>query len=170
MEGGPTRLFKVVSIGDAGVGKTCLNIRASGKDFKQYQPSIGADFLTIKPDTHDYSLQLWDTQGQERFAFMGAAYFRGSDLVLFVYDVSSRRTFDNIPRWLEEVKQTLKESDKLEAILVANKTDLKREVSVEEGEKWAFDHDMMYLDISVKNSTHTEILAKICEAIDKIGK
>lgn len=101
-----------------------------------YQATIGIDFLskTMYLEDRTVRLQLWDTAGQERFRSLIPSYIRDSSVAVVVYDVSSRSSFANTSRWIDEVR-TERGSDVI-IVLVGNKTDLtdKREVSVEEGD------------------------------------
>ena len=97
--------LKVIMVGDSGVGKTSLLDRfIRGEYSEQYKATIGSDFLTkeMKIGEKTITLQLWDTAGQERFRGLGSAFYRGADGCIIVYDVASRKSFDNIPIWREE--------------------------------------------------------------------
>lgn len=99
-------LFKLVLIGDSGVGKSCLLLRFADDNFTDsYISTIGVDFRfrTITIDDKIVKLQIWDTAGQERFRTITSAYYRGADGIIMVYDVTSSESFDHVEEWLSEV-------------------------------------------------------------------
>ncbi|XP_027365809.1 ras-related protein Rab7 isoform X4 [Abrus precatorius] len=98
-------LLKVIVLGDSGVGKTSLmNQYVYRKFSQQYKATIGADFVTkeIQVDDKLVTLQIWDTAGQERFHSLGAAFYRGADCCVLVYDVNIHKTFDTLNNWHDE--------------------------------------------------------------------
>ncbi|XP_013794889.1 ras-related protein Rab-30-like [Limulus polyphemus] len=101
-------LFKVVLIGNAGVGKTCLVRRFTQGLFPPGQgATIGVDFLikTVQVDGEKVKLQIWDTAGQERFRSITQSYYRSAHALVLVYDISSQPSFDCLPMWLREMEQ-----------------------------------------------------------------
>ena len=101
-------LFKLVLIGDTGVGKSCLLLRFADDAFTEsYISTIGVDFRfrTVKIENKTFKLQIWDTAGQERFRTITSAYYRGADGIIMVYDVTDRESFDHIQDWLHEVNR-----------------------------------------------------------------
>ncbi len=133
-------IFKVVLIGDSGVGKTNLLSRYLKNEFSfDSKTTVGVEFGAKRIDLDGVKIkaQIWDTAGQERFRSITNAYYKGAKGALLVYDVTRRETFDNINKWVPELKQS---GDKdVTIILVGNKTDLEtdRQVSTEEGNKKA---------------------------------
>ena len=133
-------IFKVVLIGDSGVGKTNLLSRYLKNEFSfDSKTTVGVEFGAKKLEIDGVKIkaQIWDTAGQERFRSITNAYYKGAKGALLVYDVTRRETFENINKWVPELKQT---GDKdVTIILVGNKTDLEneRQVSTEEGNKKA---------------------------------
>lgn len=117
-------LFKVVIIGDSGVGKSSLLLRFADDTFSEsYLSTIGVDyrFRTVRHNKKIAKLQIWDTAGQERFRTVTAAYYRGADGIIVVYDTSNLRSFSHVKEWLTEVsKYTTPQTVKL---LVGNKCD-----------------------------------------------
>lgn len=100
-------LFKVVLIGDSGVGKSNLLSRFTKNEFSlESKSTIGVEFATrsIRVDDKVVKAQIWDTAGQERFRAVTSAYYRGAVGALIVYDITRRTTFDSISRWLDELK------------------------------------------------------------------
>lgn len=116
-------LFKLLIIGDSGVGKSSLLLRFSDNQFQgTYITTIGVDFKirTIDVDGERVKLQIWDTAGQERFRTITATYYRGTHGVLVVYDVTNGESFANVKRWLHEIDQNC---EMVSRILVGNKDD-----------------------------------------------
>ena len=154
--------LKVVVVGDSGVGKTCFLIRYVRNLFdEESQPTLGVEFMTkiVTTERHKIQLQLWDTAGQELFRSVTRGYYRGSAGALLVFDLSNRDSFDNIGRWLQDVRDTAR-SDVV-TLLIGNKCDLdERQVSTEEAQEFAKEHNMQYFETSAKTG------ANIVEAID----
>eukprot|EP00745_Piridium_sociabile_P039646 TRINITY_DN74499_c0_g2_i1.p1 TRINITY_DN74499_c0_g2~~TRINITY_DN74499_c0_g2_i1.p1 ORF type:complete len:144 (+),score=10.86 TRINITY_DN74499_c0_g2_i1:83-514(+) len=124
-------LFKLVLIGDSGVGKSCVLLRFADDAFTDsYITTIGVDFRfrTITVDQKIIKLQIWDTAGQERFRTITSAYYRGADGIVMVYDTTERSSFDHIDDWLGEVMRFATESTC--KIVVGNKSDLTDERAV----------------------------------------
>lgn len=133
-------LFKIVIIGDSGVGKSSLLLRFAENSFTEsYLTTIGVDFRfrTLTVGGKSVKLHIWDTAGQERFRTMTSAYYRGSDGIVLVYDTTDRDTFDHMDSWLAEVNRF--SNDATCKLLVGNKSDLtaQRAVTSEEGQKKA---------------------------------
>lgn len=128
-------LFKIVLIGDAGVGKTAIVHRFKYNTFvERHASTIGVDFTlkTMQVDDKKIKLQIWDTAGQERFRTITQSYYRSANGVVLVYDITKIDSFKNMSRWLEDVKKYAGKC--LHQMLIGNKCDLavKREVSKEE--------------------------------------
>ncbi|KAL3127736.1 putative rab1a protein [Cryptosporidium parvum] len=151
-------LFKLVLIGDSGVGKSCLLLRFADDSFTDsYITTIGVDFRfrTIKIDDKIIKLQIWDTAGQERFRTITSAYYRGADGVVLVYDTTSTSSFDHIDEWVTEVNRYTTDSTK---ILIGNKCDLTSQKMVDfaTGQKKAQELQVDFMESSAKNSTNVE--------------
>ena len=98
-------LFKLVLIGDSGVGKSCLLLRFADDSFTDsYISTIGVDFRfrTVTIDKKTVKLQIWDTAGQERFRTITSAYYRGAHGIIMVYDVTSEESFEHVEEWLSK--------------------------------------------------------------------
>ena len=166
-------LFKVLLIGDSGVGKSCILLRFCDGSFNPNQQStIGVDFKvkTIVCSNKTCKMTLWDTAGQERFRTLTSSYYRGAQGIVLVYDVTNRDSFDYLPQWLKEVDVYSPNGGKdVVKILVGNKIDLEdRVVSRKEGEAWARSKGMMYLECSAATSegitqTFDELCAKVLQ-------
>uniref|UniRef100_A0A1A9W553 Ras-related protein Rab-43 n=1 Tax=Glossina brevipalpis TaxID=37001 RepID=A0A1A9W553_9MUSC len=125
-------LFKIVLIGDAGTGKTCIVERfKTGNFIERHGNTIGVDFSmkTINVEGKLVKLQIWDTAGQERFRTITQSYYRSANGVIIVYDVTRRDTFANLQKWIEEVRHYTASNVML--ILVGNKSDLEEEREVD---------------------------------------
>jgi|EP01047_Picozoa_sp_COSAG01_P042073 Ras-related protein Rab-1A len=101
-------LFKILLIGDSGVGKTCLMFRFSDSKFQEsYISTIGVDFKmrTVELGGKKIRLQIWDTAGQERFRTITSSYYRGANGIIVVYDVTEADSFENVKHWLSEIER-----------------------------------------------------------------
>ena len=161
--------LKVVVVGDSGVGKTCLLIRFI-RDLwdEDSQPTLGVEFMTkiVQTEKHRIQLQLWDTAGQELFRSVTRGYYRGSAGALLVFDLTNRDSFENINRWLQDVKDVAR-SDVV-TLLIGNKSDLcadKRQVTKEEAEEFAKQHNMQYFETSAKTGDEIANAINACVAI-----
>lgn len=152
-------LFKLVLIGDSGVGKSCLLLRFADDNFTDsYISTIGVDFRfrTITIDDKTVKLQIWDTAGQERFRTITSAYYRGADGIIMVYDVTSAESFDHVEEWLSEVDRYANESTV--KLLVGNKADLIEEKQVAEETAQSFSEKLgiPFLETSAKTATNVD--------------
>lgn len=150
-------LFKIVLVGDSAVGKSNLLARFARDEFYPNSKStIGVEFQTQKMNIEgkEIKAQIWDTAGQERFRAVTSAYYRGAVGALLVYDISRRRTFDNIGRWLNEL-QTHSDMNVV-TILVGNKSDLRdaREVTTAEGKALAESQGLFFIETSALDSSN----------------
>ncbi|XP_054877021.1 ras-related protein Rab-8B [Poeciliopsis prolifica] len=152
-------LFKLLLIGDSGVGKTCLLFRFSEDAFNAtFISTIGIDFKirTVELDGKKIKLQIWDTAGQERFRTITTAYYRGAMGIMLVYDITNEKSFDNIRNWIRNIEEHA--SADVEKMILGNKCDMndKRQVSKERGEKLAIDYGIKFLETSAKSSINVE--------------
>lgn len=151
-------LFKYIIIGDTGVGKSCLLLQFTDKRFRtDHDLTIGVEFgaRLINIDGRQIKLQIWDTAGQESFRSITRSYYRGAAGALLVYDISRRDTFIHLSRWLEEVRQN--SNPHMTIILIGNKTDLeRREVTFQEGQDFARQHGLIFLETSAKTAQNVE--------------
>ncbi|ESO95299.1 hypothetical protein LOTGIDRAFT_117008, partial [Lottia gigantea] len=154
---GPERIFKVVFIGDSGVGKSSFIHRFCNDSFKdKFAATIGVDFQikTVEQDGHIIALQLWDTAGQERFRSITKQYFRKADGVVVMYDITSETSFKNVRNWMISVKEGCDEGTVL--VVVGNKTDLlddKHEsvVTTKAGNHLADEYGALFYETSSKS-------------------
>nr|KAG5688042.1 hypothetical protein BaRGS_003588 [Batillaria attramentaria] len=154
-------LFKLVIIGDSGVGKTSLLLKYVDDVFSDtFISTIGVDFKirTIEKDGKKVRLQIWDTAGQDRFRNIVATFYRNANGILLVYDVTDMDSFLNVRTWLGEIDRY--SGHKAKKVLVGNKSDLEsqRQVSLETARVMAQDGGMMHLETSAKTSSNVEQL------------
>lgn len=155
-------LFKVLIVGESGVGKSCLLLRfTEGVFIENYISTIGVDFKirTINQDGVVVKLQIWDTAGQERFRAITKSYYHGSHGIVIVYDITDRKSFEKVADWFTQIQQSEPNEDSCK-ILIGNKSDLndKREVSVEEGESLAREYNVPFMETSAKDSVNVDNL------------
>uniref|UniRef100_A0A0A9X7Z9 Ras-related protein ORAB-1 n=1 Tax=Lygus hesperus TaxID=30085 RepID=A0A0A9X7Z9_LYGHE len=152
-------LFKILLIGDSGVGKSCLLHRfADGVYNDTYISTIGVDFKirTIELDGKVIKLQIWDTAGQERFRTITSSYYRGANGIIIVYDVTEPSSFTHVRAWLSEIEHYA--SENVSKLLVGNKCDLpsRRQVDAEEAKQFAEKLQIPFLEASAKQNTNVE--------------
>ncbi|XP_069807508.1 ras-related protein Rab-13 [Dendropsophus ebraccatus] len=152
-------LFKLLLIGDSGVGKTCLIVRFSEDSFNStYISTIGIDFKirTTEIQGKKIKLQVWDTAGQERFKTITTAYYRGAMGIILVYDITDERSFENIQNWMKSIKENA--APGVERMLLGNKCDMenRRKVPKERGEKLAKEHGIRFFETSAKSSQNVD--------------
>eukprot|EP00300_Choanocystis_sp_HF-7_P039616 c592_g1_i1.p1 GENE.c592_g1_i1~~c592_g1_i1.p1 ORF type:complete len:230 (+),score=51.59 c592_g1_i1:44-691(+) len=153
-------LFKVVLIGDSGAGKSNLLSRFTRNEFTQDSKStIGVEFATrsIETDGKTIKAQIWDTAGQERYRAITAAYYRGAAGALLVYDISKYSSFENIERWLSELRGHADASILL--MLVGNKSDLRhlRAVPTEEAAAFAEKNGLSFMETSAFDASNVDV-------------
>jgi len=152
-------LFKYIIIGDTGVGKSCLLLQFTDKRFQQvHDLTIGVEFgaRMITIDNKQIKLQIWDTAGQESFRAITRSYYRGAAGALLVYDITRRETFNHLITWLDDARHH--SNSNMTIMLIGNKSDLdhRRAVTVEEGEQFANEHDLIFLETSAKTAANVE--------------
>jgi Ras-related protein Rab-1A len=152
-------LFKLLLIGDSGVGKSCLLLRFADHTYTEsYISTIGVDFKirTIELDGKTIKLQIWDTAGQERFRTITSSYYRGAHGIIVVYDVTDVESFNNVKQWLNEIDRYATEN--VTKLLVGNKCDLvnKKAVDYETAKDFADKLNIPFLETSAKNATNVE--------------
>ena len=145
--------YKLIFLGDQGVGKSCILNRFMSDTFKDdYQATIGLDFQSknVQIDNQDIHLLLYDTAGQEKFRSLIPMYTRDANIILLVYDICSKDSFLHLSDWLRDLTNI--NMNEVIFALVGNKTDLteNREVSPEEGQKFAEEHDFIFQEVSAK--------------------
>ncbi|CAK9302834.1 unnamed protein product [Gordionus sp. m RMFG-2023] len=152
-------LFKVVLIGDSGVGKSNLLSRFTRNEFNlESKSTIGVEFATrsIQVDGKTIKAQIWDTAGQERYRAITSAYYRGAVGALLVYDIAKHLTYENVERWLKELRDHA--DNNIVIMLVGNKSDLKhlRSVPLDEAKLFAEKNGLSFIETSALDSTNVE--------------
>ncbi|XP_046836857.1 ras-related protein Rab-37-like isoform X2 [Vespa crabro] len=153
--------FKVMLLGDSGVGKTCLLTRFRDGRFLSgnYITTVGIDFRNkiVTVDETRVKLQIWDTAGQERFRSVTHAYYRDAHALLLLYDVTNKTSFDNIRAWLSEIREHANED--VVIMLLGNKSDCGQErmVKTEDGERLAQEYKVPFMETSAKTGLNVEL-------------
>eukprot|EP00013_Stygamoeba_regulata_P018472 CAMPEP_0177670808 /NCGR_PEP_ID=MMETSP0447-20121125/24310_1 /TAXON_ID=0 /ORGANISM="Stygamoeba regulata, Strain BSH-02190019" /LENGTH=218 /DNA_ID=CAMNT_0019178043 /DNA_START=43 /DNA_END=699 /DNA_ORIENTATION=- len=152
-------LFKYIIIGDTGVGKSCLLLQFTDKRFQPvHDLTIGVEFGARMIDIAGKSikLQIWDTAGQESFRSITRSYYRGAAGALLVYDITRRETFEHLASWLEDARQH--SHSNMTIMLIGNKSDLvdRRAVSKAEGERFAEQNGLIFMETSAKTADNVE--------------
>eukprot|EP01084_Bolivina_argentea_P130164 229804_1 len=152
-------LFKILLIGDSGVGKSCLLLRFADDTYTEsYISTIGVDFKikTIELDGKIIKLQIWDTAGQERFRTITSSYYRGAHGIIVCYDTTDMESFNNVKIWLKEIDKYA--SEEVSKLLVGNKCDLvmKKTVATNFAKDFASTLGIPFLETSAKNSQNVE--------------
>ncbi|XP_061364271.1 ras-related protein RABA1f-like [Gastrolobium bilobum] len=168
-------LFKLVLIGDSGVGKSNLLSRFTRNEFSlESKSTIGVEFATrsVRVDDKVVKAQIWDTAGQERYRAITSAYYRGAVGALLVYDVTRHVTFENVERWLRELRDHT--DTNIVIMLVGNKADLRhlRGVSTEEATAFAERENTYFMETSALESLNvdnafTEVLTQIYNVVSR---
>lgn len=143
--------FKFIVIGSSGVGKTAILKRLVDDVFTgESQSTIGVEFIatSIEVDGTAVKLQIWDTAGQERFRSIAKAYFRSAIGVILVFDLSDRKSFEDLNQWLSDVHSLC--DPNAVVTLIGNKSDLveQRTVTATEADSFAQLHQLTYLETS----------------------
>lgn len=152
-------LFKVVLIGDSGVGKSNLLSRFTRNEFNlESKSTIGVEFATrsITVDGRRIKAQIWDTAGQERYRAITSAYYRGAVGALLVYDIAKHLTYENTERWVKELRDHA--DDNIVVMLVGNKSDLRhlRAVPTDEAKAFSEKNSLSFIETSALDSTNVE--------------
>ena len=152
--------FKIIIVGDSGVGKSCLSIKATRNYFEDfYSPTVGFEFLTfnVKVDEKIVKLQIWDTCGQEVYRSLISSFYRSASLAIIVYSIENADSFNNIEKWLNDIKTQSNPDVKI--FLIGNKADLedKRKITKATGEKFCQEHQISYFaETSAKTGFNVE--------------
>ncbi|XP_039015951.1 ras-related protein RABC1-like [Hibiscus syriacus] len=163
-------LFKLLMIGDSGVGKSSLLLSFTAGTFDELSPTIGVDFKVkhVTAGGKKLKLAIWDTAGQERFRTLTSSYYRGAQGVVLVYDVTRRETFTNlIEVWTKEFELYTTNKDCIK-MLVGNKLDKEsqRVVTKKEGLEFAREYGCLFIECSAK--THANVQQCFDELVLKI--
>ncbi|GAM42995.1 hypothetical protein TCE0_044r17451 [Talaromyces pinophilus] len=153
-------IYVVVLIGDSGVGKSNLLSRFTRNEFNlDSKSTIGVEFATrsIQVDSKTIKAQIWDTAGQERYRAITSAYYRGAVGALLVYDISKHQTYDNVTRWLKELRDHA--DSNIVIMLVGNKSDLRhlRAVPTEDAKQFASENNLSFIETSALDASNVEL-------------
>jgi small GTP-binding protein len=156
--------LKIILVGNSSVGKTSIIHKFIDRNFEeQITETVSTTFkakkIKIDPFT-EANLKIWDTAGQERYRSLTANYIRGSNGVLVVFDLANKGSFEELDKWMEIIRDVIAEN-KIEKILVGNKTDLPEEekvISDEMATKYADEHNMKYFSVSAKEGINIDLL------------
>ena len=152
-------MIKVILIGDSGVGKTNIMSKFLKNQFlEDSKATVGVEFgskLFIQQG-HKIKAQIWDTAGQEKYKAITSAYYKGSKGALVIYDISRKATFENVDKWVEELKNN--GSEDVLIMLVGNKSDLKeqREIAEEDAKKKAELYNAAFCETSALEGYNIE--------------
>lgn len=151
-------LFKLLIVGESGVGKTCILLRFAEDSFEEtFLSTIGVDFKVREIQCRDkqVKLQIWDSAGQERFRNITSSYYRNCHGIIIVYDITNRESFTKVSEWIEEVKRYVPNAP---LMLIGNKCDLedKRQVQTVEGEDLAKRLGLVFVETSAKSSRNID--------------
>ena len=144
-------MFKVVLVGDSGVGKTNILSKYIKNEFHEDSKStIGVEFGSkqLKIEGHKIKAQIWDTAGQEKYKAITSAYYKGAKGAFVVYDITRKETFNSVDRWINDLKTSADKN--LTIIMIGNKCDLEdqRQVSADQGEEKGKSYDVAFMETS----------------------
>ena len=153
--------LKLIVVGNQGTGKSCILNRYVNETFEEnYQATIGLDFQSKNITIHDQDVRLilYDTAGQEKFRSLIPTYIREAQIILLIYDIADRDSFDSMPKWISDVFD-VKNSEAV-FVLIGNKLDLEnqRKVSFEEGKRLAQEKSFLFQEVSAKDGKNFETL------------
>ena len=162
--------FKIIVIGDSGVGKSCFTNKSTKNIFEpNYNATIGFEFFTfnIRFNGKVVKLQIWDTCGQELYRSLITNFYRNSSLAIMVYSIISKESFDNVEMWLRELRSH--SNPDVKVFLIGNKIDLEaeREVTTEQGENFYKQNNLsLFMESSAKTGFNTQkIFVKAAEIL-----
>ena len=167
-------LIKILTIGESGVGKTCLISRYNRDEFSEnHLSTIAIDFKMKNAEINGrrVKIQIWDTAGQERFATLTNGFFKGSDGILVTYSVTDEKSFENVNKWMAQIKERAPADVRI--LLAGNKNDdiKNRKISLEEGRNLANKYGIPFFETSAKNGQNVAtVFEKLAaDIIDKYG-
>ena len=143
--------FKILTIGESGVGKTCILRRfVENKFLKNHLATIGIDFKTktLNINNQEIKLKIWDTAGQERFRNITTQYYKGADGIVLVYDVTDEASYEKIKDWMDQILSNTQQEE-IGLVLLGNKCDMEpRNVTEDQGKKMAEELKISYFETS----------------------
>ena len=141
--------FKIIVVGDSGVGKSCLTMKGTKNHFEDcYSPTVGFEFFTfnIRINDKNIKLQIWDTCGQEAYRSLITSFYRNASLAILVYSIDNQNSYNNIEAWLNEIKSQSNPDTK--TFLIGNKLDLEnqRRIPKDIAQHFCKDHGFNYFE------------------------
>lgn len=151
------KIYKIIVLGDSGVGKTCFIMQYTDQIFTENHIStIGVDYKTktLQHDNKIIAFQIWDTAGQDRFRSLTKNYITNSDGILLMYDITNEISFKNMKNWLSQIKDKKSAYKDIQVVVVANKCDLieKSEVETWKAEELCKKHGFKFCEASAKKN------------------
>tara|TARA_B100001063_G_scaffold243020_1_gene272800 strand:- start:1255 stop:1839 length:585 start_codon:yes stop_codon:yes gene_type:complete len=152
--------YKIVLVGDTGVGKSSIATQFANNEFSDFQEStIGAAFFTksIEIDGTSYKIDVWDTAGQERYHSLTPMYYRGAKIALIVFDITNLLSYEKMKQWSSEIKNSV---NNIVITIVGNKIDLehRRKVSKEDAIEYCMQEGFEYYETSAKTAENIELI------------
>jgi len=172
-----TLKYKLVLLGDASVGKSCIAVRFVRGDFFEFQePTIGAAFMTqtlnVPSKQVIVKFEIWDTAGQERYKSLAPMYYRGAAVAVVVYDVTSAASYDGARNWVSELERSCgpEKKDKMIIALLGNKVDLgedARAVETSAAKAFAVEKGLLFAETSAKSGQNiNDIFQEMANNLD----
>lgn len=165
------KLYKILIIGESGVGKSSIMMRYCDDTFEScHMSTIGVDFKikTYVVDNKIYKIQIWDTAGQERFHTITTSYYRGASGILLVYDITDINTFNTLTNWIQDIRDL--SGPDIPIVIIGNKSDLtiKRQISYTQGKEFADINNYQYIECSAKtNNNIDDVFMEIIQYMDR---
>jgi small GTP-binding protein len=150
---------KILTIGESGVGKTCILLRYTDNKFiKHHLTTIGIDYKTkdVNINNKSIKLKIWDTAGQERFRNITQQYYKGADGIVLVFDLTDRNSFEKVREWMKQI-QSYTQKDSIAIVLLGNKCDAEdKAVSIQEANEIANEFNLKFFETSAMNNINIE--------------
>jgi len=151
-------LIRIITLGDSGVGKTCIMQRFCRDTFTESTlTTVGAEYYgkTLKVNGQNLTLQVWDTSGQERYRAIAPSFIKKAEGVVMAYDVTDRQSFEHVESWMKTLENHGEKN--VSVVLVGNKVDMpERTVEFSEGKRLADSHGIPFFETSAKNNINVE--------------
>ena len=154
MDASEPPLYKILLLGDSTVGKTCFLLRYVDDSFLDlHMATIGLDYrlkTLILEEQKIVKVQLWDTAGQDKFRAITRNYYKGASGIILIFDVTNVKSYENIKKWINEIKEEI--SEKVKIVLIGNKIDnvQERKIGKEQGDKLASEIGVKFFETSAK--------------------
>lgn len=146
-----TEEVKIILIGDASVGKSCIVQQYVTGTFQDLtKATVGAAFISkdVEMEGKNYTLNIWDTAGQEAYRYLVPMYYRDAGIGIIVFDITKRESYDSVSTWLEDARKEV--GDTLLVVICGNKCDLdsERQVTFDEAMVFASQNNILYTETS----------------------